>query len=185
MDTVGSSETSLMIILVAGEGGVGKSTLIKHLTEGAYIPQRITVGMGVEVCTLVVDGVEHKITIKDAGGEERFRFMLPIWTKGAKGALLVFDLGRFHTFMHLSEWLDLMKESLSSDRILLVGAKYDIGNKREVDEEEARAFAEKAGMAGYIETSAMMGFQVRDAFEILLRQVIAAEQLPSMVANGS
>ncbi len=174
-----SSDSKQFIVLVAGEGGVGKSTLIKYLLEGVYIPQRLTVGLNVETYTLTIDGPEYHLTIRDAGGEERFRFMMPMWTRGAKGALLVFDLGRYHTFLHLPDWLELMRDSLAPSRILLVGAKCDIGDDREVDTSEAHDIVGRYGLAGYVETSSMMGIGVRDAFEMLVRRIAASEGPPS------
>lgn len=94
---------------------------------------------------MVVNNREIELVIKDAGGEERFRFILPKWTKGAKVTLLVFDLGRFYTFMHLGEWLELLKECVSSNRALLVGAKADTGDAREIGTEEAERFAQRTG----------------------------------------
>ncbi len=167
-----NSTTSAMIIVV-GEGGVGKSTLIKYLLHRAYMPQKLTVGLNVEVCRLMVNGVEHSLTIKDAGGEERFQFMLPMWVRGAHGALLVFDLGRYHTFMHLPQWLELLAPSLDKRCILLVGAKADIGIAREVDEKEAENFAKAHGLAAYVETSAKTGLCVVETFEMLVRQMLS------------
>ncbi len=163
------------IVLVAGEGGVGKSTLIRYLLDRSYEPQSLTVGVSVEACRYRIEGEDLQVTIKDAGGEERFRFMLPMWAQGADGALLVFDLGRYHTFLHVPEWLELMKEHIPSEKIYLVGAKCDIGDFRDVDASEAEKLVNDSGLAGYIETSAKLGMGVDDAFEQLLRLILVIQ----------
>ncbi|MBD3407082.1 MAG: GTP-binding protein [Candidatus Lokiarchaeota archaeon] len=175
LDGAELAELSGKILLVAGEGGVGKSTLIRYLLDRSYQPQKITVGVNVESCKYDVDGSDIQVTIKDAGGEERFRFMLPMWAKGADGALLVFDLGRFHTFLHVTEWLALMQEHIPTDRILLIGAKSDIGIRRDVDAMEAEKLSEKHNLAGYLETSAKLGEGVDEAFSNLLRIVLEVQ----------
>ncbi len=75
--------------------------------------------------------------------------MLPMWTKGAKGTLLAFDLGRFHTFMHLGDWLKILSGCVSPNRVLLMGANVDIGDAREIDREEAERFARENGLLGF------------------------------------
>lgn len=162
---------SVLMILVAGEGGAGKSTMIKQLTTGKYEPQSLTVGLGVETWLWQSNSGAQRITIMDAGGEERFQFLLPAWAKGAQGAMLVFDLGRFETFLHLEDWLRIMVDSLPAERILLVGAKADLNQDREVLEENGHGFAKDNGLIGYIETSSVTGMNIRDAFDFLLSTV--------------
>ncbi len=119
----------------------------------------------------------YSLTIKDAGSEERFQFMLPMWVRGASGALLVFDLGRYHTFMHLPQWLELLTQFLAKSCIVLVGAKADIGDSRDVDKKEAEDFVKRFGIASYVETSAKTGHCVIEAFEMLVRHIVDLKDL--------
>jgi len=161
----------VLMILVAGEGGVGKSTMIQHLLTGAYKPQSLTVGLGIESWMWHTEGGARRVTIMDAGGEERFQFLLPAWAKGAKGAMLAFDLGRFETFLHLEDWLSLLQQTIPPERILLVGLKSDLGEDREVLEENGKDFAESNRLLGYIETSSVTGNCVSEAFLELLSAI--------------
>ncbi|NWF96443.1 MAG: GTP-binding protein [Candidatus Thorarchaeota archaeon] len=158
-------------ILIAGEGGVGKSTLVKNLITGSYHPQTLTVGLNVETWTYEHGGRKRTVTIMDAGGEERFQFLLPSWARGTSGCILAFDLGRFISFLHLPDWLGIVLGAMKPDRVLLVGTKADLGNDREVPGEHAEAFARDNGLIGYVETSAKMSMNVVEAFQILLERI--------------
>ncbi|MEM2142445.1 MAG: Rab family GTPase [Candidatus Thorarchaeota archaeon] len=162
---------NVIVILIAGEGGVGKTTLVRSLVSGSYVPQKLTVGLSVETWNYERGSTRRRVTIMDAGGEERFQFLLPSWAKSAQGAILAFDIGRFISFLHLPEWLGLIQTAIPSDCILLVGTKADIGEDREVPREHAEAFARDQNLIGYVETSAKMAINVREPFEMLLEQL--------------
>lgn len=84
-------------LVVAGEGGVGKTTLIIRYCEGIFKHDtRTTVGVGFASKEVQLHGESIKLQIWDFGGEERFRFILPAYCKGANAAILAFDSTRFH-----------------------------------------------------------------------------------------
>lgn len=46
-----------------------------------------------------------KLQIWDTAGQESFRSITRSYYRGASGALLVYDVTRRETFMHLQSWL--------------------------------------------------------------------------------
>ncbi len=60
-------ENNPIIIVVVGEGDVGKSTLIKYLISETYEPHKITMGVGFEFHKMEINGEEVEFAIKDAG----------------------------------------------------------------------------------------------------------------------
>jgi small GTP-binding protein len=70
--------TPIIKILVIGEGGVGKTTLIRRLVTGKYSDQPMTIGMGFATKVMrTSDGQEIKLQLWDIGGQSRFRLLLP------------------------------------------------------------------------------------------------------------
>ena len=88
-------EGIMLKLVVAGEGGVGKTTMIRRYVEGVYHDSILTVGTAFAAKRIVIsDGhgpTPIKAQIWDFGGEKRFRFLLPKFCFGARGAMLCFD----------------------------------------------------------------------------------------------
>jgi small GTP-binding protein len=170
-----SGFTEVIKILVIGDGGVGKTTLIHRLVTGRYSDQSMTIGMGFATKVMKKsDGREVKLQLWDIGGQSRFRLFLPSAKGGAKGIILVFDLSRPSTFVKLNDWVRLVRTGLPADKcvpIVLVGAKCDL--KREVMAEAARDFAARMGLNGYVETSSKENFNVDRPFAMLLKSILS------------
>ena len=87
-----------------------------------------------------------KIQIFDTGGLEDFQEIRRTYYKGAIGALLVYDITRKETFIHVIKWLEEIKSNISEQiTIILIGNKKDLEDNREVSYKEGEAFAKKNG----------------------------------------
>lgn len=155
---------AVLKMIIVGDGGVGKTTLIHRYLTGNYLDQRMTVGSGFATRDLEMDGVTITLTIWDFAGEERFRFLLPSYCRGALGCILAFDLTRPPTFYHLDEWLGLVRKNTSDIPILLVGTKRDVSNK---NSDLALDYARINNLEGYLETSSKDGLNVTNTFETI------------------
>jgi len=155
-------------IVIAGDGGVGKSTLVKRYIEGKYIPQTLTPGITFEVKRVSIGDTDVVLTIADVGGENQFRFMLPMWVKGSEMILLTFDTTRYKSFTNLTNWLSEIRKLPFNTQMILVGTKVDEVEKRSVSKEEALAFVHREGMLTYFEVSAKTGENVKELFEYVI-----------------
>ena len=151
-------------LVVAGEGGVGKTCLVERFCYGKYSDQRATIGTGFGAKVLNVNGQKIKLQIWDFGGEKQFRVLLPNFARGAAGALLCFDMTRYSTFMQLEEWHDILRGSTDNIPIILVGTKLDLRSERVVTTDVARDYVQKRTLGGFIETSSKENFNVYEAF---------------------
>lgn len=125
----------MLKLCVMGEGGVGKTTLINRILTGVFNPAtKMTIGIDFHLFQMqILDPrtseeslLSISLAIWDFGGEDRFRFMLPRFIKGANGGLLLFDLTRYSTTKYLKEWLQIWKDNAEQHLPLyLVGSKYD------------------------------------------------------------
>jgi len=165
-------------ILVIGEGGVGKTTLIHRLVTGKFSDQPMTIGLGFASKVMkTLDGRDFKLQIWDVGGQSRFRLLIPSAKGGARGVILVFDLSRPSTFVRLHDWVRLVRNGLPAEKhlpIVLVGAKCDLA--RNVLAVEARQFAARNNLDGYIETSSKENINIEKPFERLLRLFASQEK---------
>ncbi len=162
-------------IVIAGDGGVGKSTLVKRYIENKYIEQTMTPGITFEVKRVPIGDTTVVLTIADVGGEHQFRFMLPMWVKGSEMMLLTFDTTRIDTFANLTNWLEEIKKMNLSIPIVLVGTKIDNKEQRQVSYDDAMDFARKEGLLTYMEVSAKTGENVKELFEYVIMMLINNE----------
>ncbi|KAG8946483.1 Ras- protein Rab-11A [Tulasnella sp. 424] len=103
-----------------------------------------------------------------AAGQERYRVIPSAYWLGAVGALLVYDITEYATYVNVTRWLKELRDHADSNIvIMLVGNKSDLKHLRAVPTEEAKAFAAENGMS-FIETSALDLSNVEAAFHNLL-----------------
>jgi len=110
-----------------------------------------------------------KLSLWDTAGQETYKSVTRSYFRGASGALLVFDISRRPTFVHVQDWLADLRNIAEQDIVvILVGNKSDLAledtNKREVTSAEAEEWGRKNGILEYVETSAKSGEGVELAF---------------------
>jgi len=151
-------------IVIAGEGGVGKTTLIKRYTTGQFSHSKTTIGVSFAIANVQYNGGSTKLQIWDLGGEERFRNILPNFCSGAHGAIIVFDLTRYSSFVALPEWIELIKKNTKEIPIFIVGSKADLVTEKTVDENQIREIMQKYNLTKYMETSSKTGQNIKNLF---------------------
>ncbi|CAH0556758.1 unnamed protein product [Brassicogethes aeneus] len=172
-------------LLIIGESGVGKSSLLLRFTEDNFDPeQTLTIGVDFKTKRLSIDDNTVKLAIWDTAGQERFRSLTPSYYRDAQGAVLVFDVSSYSTFAKLEKWLlELDTYSTKSNIVkMIVGNKIDVDN-REVSREEAMKFARRHQTL-YIEASAKTKDGVQCAFEELVHKIIQTPLWESYADNG-
>lgn len=166
-------------VLVAGQGGVGKTTLLTRAVTGKFV-QNTSMTIGVEFHLLNLefgqpnteDNLKITLQLWDFGGQERFRFMLDSYVAGAKGALLLYDLTRLRTLDGLEEWVKLVRKHDPNLPILFVGTKLDRVEDITVADDYAQEFLEPLNMFGHIKISSKDGTGVVDAFRLLTKKIL-------------
>ncbi len=152
-------------VILAGDGGVGKSTLVRRICDGEFAAlRRMTIGVDFQVKRLRVLERDIKLVLWDMGGQDRFASMRPGFYRGGRAVGLVYDLTNRASFDNLPLWLKEVGANLPQVPIVLVGNKRDLAGEtgRAVSHEEAVAFALMHALP-YGETSCRTGDGV-DAF---------------------
>ena len=166
----------LFKILILGDSFVGKTNMLKRFLHDEFdMNTKETVGVEFGSKNFIMDEKDIvKAQILDTAGQERYRSVTKAYYKGAKGALLVYDISRRNTFENIDNWLiDLRTNGDKDILIILIGNKCDLIDKREVSVEEAQTKAEQYNIA-YMETSAKNGDNIIKAFSELVSQVYYA-----------
>lgn len=167
------SKSLVMKILTAGDGGVGKTTLLYRYKEGRFLEDTtMTLGVEFSLKTLRIDDCRVDLQIWDFGGQDRFRYMLPNYVVGAKAALLLFDLTRIMTLDNLEEWVGILRAQDPYLPIIFVGTKNDLTDEIQVEDDYALEFKERFKLFDYIKTSAKTGENIEKAFERLAKKVM-------------
>ncbi len=134
-------------VVLIGDSGVGKTNLLSRYLKNEFsFDSKTTVGVEFGAKRIDLDGVKIKAQIWDTAGQERFRSITNAYYKGAKGALLVYDVTRRETFDNINKWVPELKQSGDKDvTIILVGNKTDLETDRQVSTEEGNKKAELYG----------------------------------------
>jgi small GTP-binding protein len=157
-------------LLMFGDGGVGKTSLTQRYVTGVFVDsQRITIGVDFHIKELTLEGKRIKLQVWDFGGEERFRFLLPNYCRGASGGMFLYDITSLTSLTHLVDWMQIVRQNSGPVPILMVGAKADLANLRKVQHQEAIEMAKSHRLSGFAEVSAKTGENVEKTFETITR----------------
>ncbi|KAI9574983.1 P-loop containing nucleoside triphosphate hydrolase protein [Boletus coccyginus] len=128
-------------IVVMGNTGVGKTSLLHRYTQNKFDPRNVTSTTGAFFVTkkVYVDGLKVRLQLWDTAGQERFRSMAPMYYRGANAALLLYDITNASTFDDIRGWLAELKKNCPPELIIyIVGSKADLHHQRQVTSDLAR-----------------------------------------------
>ena len=156
-------------VILVGDAGVGKTALAMSYLHRIFSPIYLqTIGVEFYPKLINMDNRLVEFMIWDTAGQERFGFLMPMYYKGAKAALLVYDITRKETFINIETWLEKIRKYSGDIPIILAGNKTDLEDFRLVNEDEGADLAQKNKLL-FIETSAKTGKNVGEVFHRLFR----------------
>ncbi|XP_037076454.1 ras-related protein Rab-34-like [Pollicipes pollicipes] len=116
--------------IVLGDAGVGKTSLVNRFCHQVFDHNyKATVGVDFEVERFDVLGVPFSLQVWDTAGQERFRSIAAAYYRGARAALLCFDLTDLMSLSHTAQWCHDVLEAnpaASPPLLFLVGTKRDL-----------------------------------------------------------
>jgi small GTP-binding protein len=164
-------------VCIFGEGGVGKTTLVNRYLTGIFeVNIKMTLGLDFYIKELALDDNRIILQIWDFGGEDKFKFLLPSYIKGANGGIFMYDITRYESFKSMDVWLNTFKHDWDVHKtfppILLVAGKKDLEAQRAVSKEEATKSTRLNEIEGFIECSSKTGENVAEVFKTLSKLML-------------
>jgi small GTP-binding protein len=164
----------LLKVIVAGDGNVGKTSLVRRFCEGRFETSRImTIGVDFQTKVVTLPEATVKLSIWDIAGQERFSVIRTGFYRGSLAAALVYDLTAPETLKNLVTWYFEITKVIKDQKFVVVGNKADLAT----DETDriGLQFA-KVIHADYVRTSAATGDGVPLMFETLARLAITSQK---------
>uniref|UniRef100_A0A8C5NQT9 RAB32, member RAS oncogene family n=7 Tax=Aves TaxID=8782 RepID=A0A8C5NQT9_JUNHY len=170
----------LFKVLVIGELGVGKTSIIKRYVHQLF-SQHYRATIGVDFALKVINWDSKtlvRLQLWDIAGQERFGNMTRVYYKEAVGAFVVFDVTRGSTFEAVSKW----KHDLDSKVLLpngspipavLLANKCDQKKDGSQNPSQMDQFCREGGFVGWFETSAKDNINIDEAARFLVENILA------------
>ncbi|RUS86502.1 hypothetical protein EGW08_005752 [Elysia chlorotica] len=180
----GEKKEHLYKILVIGELGTGKTSIIKRYVH-QFFSQHYRATIGVDFALKVLNWDADtliRLQLWDIAGQERFGNMTRVYYKEAVGAFVVFDVTRASTFEAVTKWkgdLDNKVQLADGSPVpcVLLANKCDqakeglVNNTSQMDD-----FCKEKGFIGWYETSAKENINIDEAARFLVTKILEKEK---------
>lgn len=111
MSTDESNIPSVKIVLL-GNTGVGKSSLVNSWTTGAWDDSiQTTVGASHQRKRIKLYDKDVDLILWDTAGQEVYRALTPLYTRSASFAILTASIIDKESFVSLDDWIELLKST--------------------------------------------------------------------------
>lgn len=164
-------------IVIIGDSFVGKTSIINCLIMGTLTDTKPTIGSQHHKFVFFnKENREINLDIWDTAGQERFRSVIPMYYKGAKAILVVFDITNRESFEGAKKWIEEIEQNNKGTLIFLVANKIDLIEKRTTSEEMIKEYSEKKKIE-FLECSAKDNLNVKEIFELV------GNKIPNVIEN--
>ena len=163
-------------ISMIGDGGVGKTSLIKKYTMGTFETDYVkTIGAQFSRYDKKVNNDIIKLIFWDIAGQDDFNFLHPLFFQESKACIIVFsleenDLGK-DSYIHIKNWYEELNKYCGDIPVILFANKVDLITIERINEEKIQNIVDKYDFLGYYLTSAKTGEGVTDAFNTLIKKL--------------
>ncbi|NWH78430.1 RAB24 protein, partial [Piaya cayana] len=141
-------------VVLLGQEGVGKSSLVERCAHRRFRPGPYQNTIGAAFVAKVMTVGEQTVTlgIWDTAGSERYEAMSRIYYRGARAAIVCYDLTDSSSFQRAKFWVNELQNCEEGCRIYLCGTKNDLleedRRKRGVDFHDVQDYADGMAVRG-------------------------------------
>jgi small GTP-binding protein len=168
--------TYTLKVIIVGEPGVGKTSLVKKYITGQFSKDyKASIGTNMFIEKQIIMDDENPIEISlqlwDIAGQERWINMRHVYYSGTQGALVVGDLTRLRTFDQIEKfWYPDLIKYCGNIPFLLIANKSDLskGNVKE----RIEPLKETLNAFSILYTSAKTGTNVKEAFNLISDHIV-------------
>ncbi|MFO7791638.1 MAG: Rab family GTPase [Candidatus Saliniplasma sp.] len=112
-------------VLLLGDGAVGKTSLVRRYVEQEFHDRYIaTIGVNVKKKKLPDLGI--KMMLWDLYGQKINKNLHASHYSGADGAIIIYDLTRYDTFLSLDNWISEVFSVTGKIPFVVLGNKFDL-----------------------------------------------------------
>ncbi|XP_066572542.1 ras-related protein Rab-24 [Amia ocellicauda] len=157
-------------VVMLGKECVGKTSLVERYVHNRFLmgPYQNTIGAAFVAKPIQVGEKVVTLGIWDTAGSERYEAMSRIYYRGAKAAIVCYDLTDSSSFQRARFWVKELQNCEEHCRIYLCGTKSDLiqGDRstRKVDYHDVQDYADEI-KAQLFETSSKTGKNVDELFQ--------------------
>eukprot|EP00002_Diphylleia_rotans_P020675 TRINITY_DN4005_c0_g2_i2.p1 TRINITY_DN4005_c0_g2~~TRINITY_DN4005_c0_g2_i2.p1 ORF type:complete len:211 (-),score=46.94 TRINITY_DN4005_c0_g2_i2:525-1157(-) len=166
-------------VVLLGATGVGKTCIANRYATGTFPTTAPTIGASYMKKTISLPNQIFEIQMWDTAGQEKYRSLAPMYYRDSHAVLVAFDITDLASFDSARQWVKEFRISGPDSAVMILAAnKCDRESERVVDIEMSKAYAVEIG-ATYIETSALTGKNIEEAF------LQIAQEISKKTASGS
>ena len=167
--------------VIIGDHEVGKTSLVRRFVENRFSHDyRATIGLNILSHSYEFYGNSIIYSLWDVGAQKFFARFRKTYYLGAQAAFIVFDLTNKQTFENIKEWYKELEDFIEGREIplIIIGNKMDLVDERVVSYQDGVKLVNELTTKpnikiSYIETSALTGENVEDAFTLIAYHYIS------------
>ncbi|MDH5401063.1 MAG: GTP-binding protein [Candidatus Heimdallarchaeota archaeon] len=165
-------------IIAVGDASVGKTSLTQRYATSRFLDDyRMTLGMNLITKNLTLETKRIQLAIWDTGGQAAFEPLIPMYYRGALGALVVYDITNEKTFKSVEKWISDIKQHCDEIPIVIIGNKKDLGDNIAISTEKGEKLFNSirdkwSKSVAFYEASAKEDLGVSDAFISLAESIL-------------
>ena len=172
---VKSEFENIIKLLLIGDSAVGKTNFIFRYVNDSYTSNHLST-VGFDFKSVVTKLSKSKKTVKlqiwDTAGQERYMSVNKNLFLKVQGILLFYSITDRESFEHITNWVDIIRDTCDSLPIILIGNKKDDESLRIVSEDEGKKLAKNFNLE-FLEASGKENINVKESFEKIAEAVIA------------
>ena len=153
-------------IIILGDPGVGKSSLSGRAAKNIFNAEyNTTIGFEFLTFFVKIEDKNVKLQIWDTCGQETYKSLISNFYRNASLAMVIYSIDNKDSFNNINKWLKEIKLQSNPDiKVVLIGNKADLENKRQVTYEEGQKFKEENDIIFFKEASAKSGINAKEIF---------------------
>ncbi|XP_029798635.1 ras-related protein Rab-24 isoform X1 [Suricata suricatta] len=177
-------------VVMLGKEYVGKTSLVERYVHDRFLvgPYQNTIGAAFVAKVMSVGDRTVTLGIWDTAGSERYEAMSRIYYRGAKAAIVCYDLTDSSSFERAKFWVKELRNLEEGCQIYLCGTKSDLleedRRRRRVDFHDVQDYADNI-KAQLFETSSKTGQSVDELFQKVAEDYVSVAAFQVMTGEAA
>ena len=167
-------------VVFVGDASVGKTSIINRFCniQGESSPTVSATSTPVDV---KVQDTIVGLNIWDTAGQETYKCLVPVYARGAKVAILVYDQSNHSSYESLEDWINYLKVDVGVNDIIICANKMDLPTTISFDDVQNRFLEQNIPV---IQTSALTGDNVEALFHTVASTILETQQTERKISNA-